>query len=451
MTYTVPTFIGSAVGGGTPTCTNNVPAGTQENDLLLWFITVAYGTRTDPTDWELLDQTGSGALWMRLAPASPPASYSVTVPAAACRSVMHAYRGVDLSDPILAFRTHTGATSNKKTDPLYFQQCSYMLASFNGQVANLSPTKPAGWTQAGLQAGSGGGDRGVGGAYVSVSDTEGAVASGDWGGNTNPYIATVALRADGQETLSLKARGLSAVLSTNAPMVPNNSATSSSQAVSLGMARRTGDLDVLIYSCKHTANGTPPSFSISGTGWVKKGTDQIYTVSGVAPFQHLGIGVASRIISDGSGGTVTTAATVASLSAYGIVFSTGSTGPDPLLPGTMGQSNDGSNDLTQTIPGMTLEDYAENNILITALCTDRGDTFITPPAGFDALGRWASGVAGNQGTIWATKMNSGADPASVNASTNTNQRNVAVQFAVGVVLEGVASPDVTGARVVWIG
>ncbi len=435
-----PTFVASTTGSGSPTNTTNVPTGTTENDLLVWFIKSTYGTRTDPTNWELLDQTSLGAVWFRLAPSSPPGNYTVTTPAASV-SVMHTYRGVDLSDPILAFRTHAGSPDEKTTDPLFFQTCDYIAASFNGQVANLTPTAPSGWTQAGSVTGVGGGGIGCGGAYRTFTATEGCAASAAWGGNVNPYVVVIALRGDGNTVLSLKGVALVTVLTDNRPMVPNSGATTSSLGVSLTPGRRTGDLEVVVYFCKFTTGATAPSFNTpSGTGWAKHGSDQIYTISAVPAYNHIGMGIASRIISDGSGCTVTTAASVTVLSAYTFCFATGTTGPDASIVGTKGQSTDTSNDTTQSIPAMVaLEDYVENNFLMCALGVERGDASITAPAGFEKIGAWQSGTAGNQTSAIIVKslgLNGAADPGALSATSNISQRNVAIQFAVGVVLDG---------------
>lgn len=436
----VPTFVGAVTGSGNPTCTNSVPSGKTDGDLMLWFITVAYGTVTTPTGWEFVDANSGGALFLRIA-SSEPTSYSVTVPNVVCRSVMHVWRGVDQADPLMAYRSHTGATSQLSPDNLIFQSCDYMAVSFNGQTANLQPTAPSGWTQAGQQAGSGGGDRGVGGAYKSFTATEGLSGVGNWGGNSSPCVMVMALRADGQTTLSLKARAYSQLTSANQPPFPDAAASSSSIGVSQAPLRRSGDLEVVIYSYKYVTNASPPSFT-TPSGFTKKGSDQTYVISAVSPFLILGIGVAYRTLVDATGITVATSTGVAILAAYSIVFSTGTQGPlvglAANLPGTMGQSSDTSNNTTQDIPAMTLEDLVENNILVAALVTDRGDGSVSAPSGWQTLAAWASANAGNVVLAWFTNgaLNSGANPASTTATRSISQYNVAVQFDVARVPGG---------------
>lgn len=122
------TYVGSTTAGtnGAGTATLNVPAGVQDNDLMLVWAGVDSGTANisatnttwAPTGWTKLryDNDGSSVTvglicYYRIA-SSEPASYNWTAPGSDIALICRAYRGVDTTTPI---ETSNGATANGTT------------------------------------------------------------------------------------------------------------------------------------------------------------------------------------------------------------------------------------------------------------------------------------------------------------------------------------------------
>lgn len=370
-----------------------------------------------------------GVMWVKAdCSGSESGTFNLTVPASETRGVIQIFSGLDNSDPFLAWRGHHGSfASSKAPDALYFQPCDFYGVSFSSAGANIAAVVPTGWTQAGQSTGGGGGGRSVGGGYKSFTNTEGLSGVGAWTMNTPGSVVVAALRASGNKVLSLKSASYDGGMANNSTQAGSST---SSVGISLPPFSNVGDMIVCLVGWKLDANTTNPTLT-GPTSYSQKGTDQLYRISAVPAYSAIGAGLFYKVLTGSNDSpTISTSIAVTLLQGVCLCYSTGSTGLDPALPGTMGQANDTSSNTTADIPAMTLEDYADDNILGAWVVIELGNIAVSGANGWDWLGGRSQSTAGDQNSGYLCKMNSGADPAASTVTLSGGNRSVGLQWAV---------------------
>jgi hypothetical protein len=411
----------ATTGAGATTGTVTKPTGTVDGDFLILTVnTNVQISNVALSGWTLLVGGSRIQIIAKMA-SSEGASYAPTwTTGATAVLAVAAFHGVDTSfaNAILAHSPISEVnlpTDVYATRVLLFQATDYMHVSCAGRANSSAPAFPSGFSVA-VSTGSASSYGGIG--YKPVTNTENAPSvSWDWANGSTSGVWAIALRPAGSQALSCKTARLGAI---------NGSGTS--MAMSAPAETAPGDLLVVLQG---TWIGSSGGNSTLGTpsGWTKKGTDQYLN----AVNRRASACILYRI-ADGTGTdnpTVTCSISSTNMTGMMVVFGTGSDGPDPSLPGTMGQAlDDPSSDNDMDVPAMTLSAYSTHSILVIACDLIQTSNRPEPsvPSGFTEQNR-----GGSQADLFiAAKLDTGAadPPATTWPTPGINFSSLDFQFAV---------------------
>lgn len=432
--------------------TATVPAGVRDGDCLVLIVAqvgswVGPGSLTAPASgWTRLDggyheageEAGGNAtafrIYYRIA-SSEPGSYTVTWTHSGKTVVdMIAVRGADTSDPILGIRCGKGQSGGNTLTPpvraLYFLPTGALaLALMAFGRGGTTFSVPSGYTNTG-STGQFDSDTTLasiyyGSAYRKFTSRSGIPAT-SWS-NTNSNSSNwetyaLAFRPAGANVLALRSLGAL-------------SAVASGTALTLGAPPdvHSGDLLVgMVGTLRPSASVstiTPPA------GWSTYASDQVANVSDATSPESILAGLFYKTAAGGDSYAFTLGASVNDATGYALAFAGN---PSPTIAGGA-VAADASKNGTQTIPGVTLSDYAADVLLLEWVYISNRTSGVGAASGFDGLAFFTPPSGVRSSTGGGIELYTTANPPATSVATSTSVYCVAMQYAIGRILDGVGA------------